>query len=123
MDEQEALHVLVVEDEMILAMELQAWLEDLGYRVMGPFPTVHRALAHLETEKPDAALLDVNVGGERVTPVARVLRAAGVPFVLVTGYTALQLSEPELRAAPRIGKPVDARQLGDIMKVIVGVAR
>lgn len=117
------LHVLIVEDEMVLAMELEGRLEAMGHRVMGPFATVRRALARLEQETPDAALLDVNVGGERVTPVARALRAAGVPFVLVTGYTALQLTEPELSGARRIGKPVDAAQLAVIMTALGATRR
>ncbi|EKV25976.1 Phytochrome, two-component sensor histidine kinase [Caenispirillum salinarum AK4] len=69
---------------------------------------------------PDVALLDVNVGDERVTPVARVLLEAGVPFVLVTGYTAQQLTEPELRDAPRIDKPVDRRQLESVFRALRG---
>ncbi|WP_043647293.1 response regulator [Caenispirillum salinarum] len=120
MTEDEALHVLVVEDEMLLAVELESGLEDMGHRVMGPFPTVQRALARLASEMPDVALLDVNVGDERVTPVARVLLEAGVPFVLVTGYTAQQLTEPELRDAPRIDKPVDRRQLESVFRALRG---
>lgn len=123
MGEDQALHIPVVEDEMILAMELEDQLEEIGQRVMGPFPTVQRALARLENEMPDAALLDVNVGGQRVTPVARALLAASVPFTLVTGYTSPQLSEPELRDAPRLGKPIDARQLGDIIREMMTTRR
>ena len=57
------------------------------------------------------ALLDVNLQGERATPVAAALMARGVPFVLITGYSGPQLSEPELRDAPRIDKPVSCRAL------------
>jgi DNA-binding NtrC family response regulator len=104
--------VLVVEDEFLLAMELEALLERHGCLVLGPVPTVDRALALLDGEPPELVLLDVNLKGERATPVAAALRDRGVPFVLITGYSARQLSEPELRAAPRIDKPVNCHELG-----------
>lgn len=111
-----SLRVLVVEDEMIIAMELEAQLQDLGHDVIGPFPTVRRALSGLTQETPDAALLDVNVGGELVTPVAQALAVAQVPYVLLTGYTGRQLTEPVLRNAPRLGKPLDPMQLAAMME-------
>ena len=53
----------------------------------------------------------MNLKGERATPIAAALMALGVPFVLITGYSRPQLSEPELRDAPRIDKPVSCRAL------------
>lgn len=103
--------VLVVEDEFLLAMELETLLSERGCTVLGPVPTVRQALAMLEREQPEAALLDVNLKGERATPVAAALRDRGVPFVLITGYNRLQLNEPELRHAPRLDKPVNGRVL------------
>jgi DNA-binding NtrC family response regulator len=104
--------ILVVEDEFLLAMELEALLERHGCLVLGPVPTIDLALAMLDGEPPELVLLDVNLKGERATPVAAALIDRGVPFVLITGYSARQLSEPELRAAPRIDKPVNCRELG-----------
>ncbi|MGH6895389.1 MAG: response regulator [Geminicoccaceae bacterium] len=103
--------ILVVEDEFLLAMELEALLERRGCTVLGPVPSVGQALAMLDGEPPDVALLDVNLKGERATPVAAALIGRGVPFVLITGYSRLQLTEPELRHAPRIDKPVTCRDL------------
>ena len=103
--------VLVVEDEFLLAMELEAFLKRDGSEVLGPAPTVEWALALVYDEKPDLALLDVNLKGVRATPVAAALRERGVPFVVITGYGEAQLSEPELRAAPRLAKPVNLRDL------------
>jgi CheY-like chemotaxis protein len=103
--------VLVVEDEFLLAMELEALLERRGCTVVGPVPTVRQALATLDEQRPEMALLDVNLKGERATPVAAALRERGIPFVLVTGYSERQLSEPELREAPRLDKPVNGRDL------------
>jgi two-component SAPR family response regulator len=103
--------VLVVEDECLLGMELEALLQENGCEVLGPASTVEWALALIYDDKPDLALLDVNLKGVRATPVATALRERGVPFVLVTGYSRAQTSEPELHAAPRIDKPVNARDL------------
>jgi DNA-binding response OmpR family regulator len=78
--------ILVVEDETILAMMLEDALLDEGYSVVGPFARVAAALQAAELEALDAALLDVNVAGEMVFPVAEMLARRGVPFLLMTGY-------------------------------------
>jgi two-component SAPR family response regulator len=100
------LRILIVEDEFLLAMDLEMMLQQRGCMVLGPVPSVGHALRLLDHEQPDVALLDVNLKGERATPVAAELQAHGVPYVLITGYSAVQLSERVLRAAPRIDKPV-----------------
>jgi CheY-like chemotaxis protein len=84
--------VLVVEDEFLLALELELLLGRHGYRVLGPASTVAEALRLLEGATPDAALLDVNLRGEMVTPVAEALRALAVPFVLASAYDQPDLS-------------------------------
>jgi DNA-binding NtrC family response regulator len=103
--------ILIVEDEFLLAMELELLVRRRGCLVLGPASSVEHALALIDGEPPDAALLDVNLKGERATPIAAALIARGVPFVLITGYSRPQLSEPELRDAPRIDKPVSGRAL------------
>ena len=103
--------VLIVEDEMLVGMELESLLQRQGCTTLGPAPTVARALALLDQEQPDAALLDLNLNGQPATEVARDLSAREVPFVLVTGYGEAQSSEPELRDAPRVDKPVNHRLL------------
>jgi DNA-binding response OmpR family regulator len=85
--------VLVVEDETILAMMLEDALVDAGYAVVGPFACLDAALQAAEREALDAALLDVNIAGEMVFPVAEVLARRGVPFFLVTGYDNRVLSK------------------------------
>jgi CheY-like chemotaxis protein len=102
--------VLVVEDEFLVAMELEGVLLREGCEVLGA-STVPQALAALHDGRPEVVVLDVNLGGTRATPVAAALRDRGVPFVLITGYSALQLSEPELRDARRLDKPVSGRDL------------
>jgi CheY-like chemotaxis protein len=98
--------LLVVEDDPFIAVDLHDLLASAGAVVLGPVPTVRAALALLETDRPHAALLDLNLRGEMSTPVAEALQAAAVPFVLVTGYSGSQLDEPAFREAPIIPKPV-----------------
>ena len=109
--ELEGLCVLVVEDEFLLAMELEALLEQRGCRVLGPVATIDRALALLDHHRPAVAVLDVNLKGKRATVVAAALQDRGVPFVLVTGYSDGQLNEPELKGRPRLEKPLDRQKL------------
>ena len=98
--------ILVVEDELLTAMELDDTLRSAGYQVLGPAANVSAALELLRDERPDAAVLDVNLAGEWVTPVAEVLRAMFVPFILASGYGAADLlAEPVLRDAVNVGKP------------------
>jgi CheY-like chemotaxis protein len=108
--------VMIVEDEMLLAMELETFLEELGCAVIGPAPSVARALALLDQQRPDAAILDVNLNGQTAMPVAAALSAKDVPFVLATGYT--DDLQPELQGAPRLAKPVNHT---DLLRALVRV--
>ena len=78
--------ILVVEDEMLVLMSIETMLEDLGCTTIESSATVAGALALLENASFDAAILDVNLDGERSYPVADALIAAGIPFVFSTGY-------------------------------------
>lgn len=101
----------MVEDELVIAMELEDLLRRLGCVVLGPAPSIAQALQALDRERPDVAVLDVNLRGERVTPVAEALQEQGVPFVLVTGYGSERLPEKALREAPYLRKPISGKQL------------
>ena len=104
--------VLVGEDEILIAMDLELLLRRHGWRVLGPVPSVAEVLRLLESgEKPDVALLDVNLRGEMVTPVAEQLQARGVPFVLASAYDSHALTTTVLGGAPNIGKPYNERRL------------
>jgi len=104
--------VLVVEDNFLLAMEIEDVLRRHGCIVLGPVGAIDQALALLEREaRPDVAVLDVDLQGRLVTPVAAWLSAREVPFVLVTGYADPQLAEPELQGRPRLDKPVSGPHL------------
>jgi CheY-like chemotaxis protein len=107
----QGVRVLIVEDELIVAMALQEHLEDCGCRVIGPAPHISKALSLLELETPDMAVLDLNLDGEPSTCVAEVLAARSIPFVVVTGYGDRVLDDQVLQQAPRIGKPFRTEDL------------
>ncbi|SFQ21965.1 response regulator [Tranquillimonas alkanivorans] len=109
------LRVLVVEDEYLIALEMEALLEELGCEVIGPAPSVKKALALLDLERPGFAILDVNLGNERSTPVAQALVEMNVPYVVATGYEAKHLPETVLRDAPRLRKPLTIHQLRRVL--------
>ncbi|WP_283179551.1 response regulator [Gemmobacter sp. 24YEA27] len=99
--------VLVVEDEYLLATDLAQFLERGGASVIGPFPTLTEALSSVcAGAKPDFAMLDVNLRGEMVFPLADHLIAAGIPFIFMTGYDTASLPAAYAEI-PRLRKPVD----------------
>jgi DNA-binding response OmpR family regulator len=112
------LSVLIVEDELLVAMDYEELLRHEGCTVLGPAGRRARALALLEHARPDAAILDLNLAGERSTPVAEALEALAVPFVIVTGYGDRMLHEPALLRAPRLEKPVKPQELVRIIGLI-----
>ena len=102
----EGRRILVVEDEEMIAMLLEDYLMDLGCEVAGHATTVAGALGMVDQALPmDAALLDMNLGGELVTPVANALSLAGVPFCFMTGMGADAATG--FAEAPTLGKPFD----------------
>ena len=98
--------VLLVEDEYFLADDLAKALAELGAEVVGPVASVDDALDLIEAgERIDAAVLDLNLGGEMSTRVADALEERGVPFVFATGYDAAAIP-PRHAGVPRCEKPV-----------------
>ena len=83
----EGLRILVVEDQSLVAMELQDCLERAGAAVVGPVGRLEGALTKAEGERLDAALLDVDLHGERCWPVADALSRRGIPFAFTTGFS------------------------------------
>lgn len=111
--------VLIVEDEALVAMEMECRIMGLGYAILGPASTVPQTNALLDRTKPDAALLDMNLRGETVMPVVHRLKLAGVPFALVTGYARLPLHDPHLAAAPRLSKPITDAGLAKVLRMLI----
>jgi chemotaxis response regulator CheB len=102
--------VLVLEDEALIALDLQATLADAGWQVLGPAGTLARARDLAERTRPDVACLDVNIGVETSHDFARMLIGQGVPVVFLSGRDARALPE-DLRGVPVLGKPVDEAAL------------
>src|SRR6516225_4836937 len=84
----EGVRVLVVEDEYLVAILIEEILESAGCVVMGPIPRLPEALDAAHHDNCDAAVLDVNLAGQRIDPVADALSERNVPFMFVTGYGA-----------------------------------
>jgi CheY-like chemotaxis protein len=109
-DPKEARRILVVEDEILISMLLEDMLADLGYEVAATASRVDEALALARTAEIHAAILDVNLNGEDVFPVADVLAGRSIPFVFATGY-----GERVLPAAykerPTLQKPFEQSSL------------
>jgi two-component SAPR family response regulator len=112
---QQALRILVVEDEYLLAMDLQEQLNDEGLDVVGPVGSVKGALDLLDTEAVDAAVLDISLNGENIIPVVEVLSKKGIPFVFATGYDAFDLPNA-WQNIPRFEKPVDVSSLVIVLR-------
>lgn len=98
------LRILVVEDEMLIALDIEDCLVALGHQVIGPVSRVANAMRLVETETVDLALLDINVAGEEIYPVAQELKARGIPFVFLSGYGLRGLRE-DWAGSPMLAKP------------------
>lgn len=106
------LHILVVEDEYMVAELLTLMLENLGCVVIGPFPDAASGVAGIRNNIIDGAVLDANLGGGMTSaPVAAALQAASLPFMVATGYGSLALADEVLDRAPRITKPFNDEEL------------
>ena len=102
--------ILIVEDEIVVAMDLVSIIRDAGAEVVGPAMSVREALRLIESHEITAAVVDVNLGKEDSLPVARRLDAAGIPFVFHTG-NGDKLSASPWPQAPIIKKPAAPEKL------------
>ena len=108
--------ILVVEDEALVAMALRESFNEMGFVVIGPFSRISEAMNALRTNQVDAAVLDINLGGEMVYPLADVLKAARIPFAFVTGYGAEEV-KARYASIPVLQKPVELDALKSIFTV------
>jgi CheY-like chemotaxis protein len=110
--------VFVVEDEVMIRMLLEDMLADLGYAIVASAGGLEEAVALARDTDFDVAILDVNLNGSVVYPVAEVLAARGVPFVFSTGYGERGMPEP-YRDRPTLQKPF---QLENLERALAAVA-
>ncbi len=101
----QGLRILIVEDQSLVAMELQDYLEQAGATIVGPVGRLDRAVSKAESEKLDAALLDVDLHGERCWPAADALSDRGVPFVFTTGFSMGIVMPERFAERPTLTKP------------------
>lgn len=113
----QGLRVLVVEDEMMVSMLIEDMLTDLGCTVVGPASRLDEAIELAGRAEIDCAVLDVNLGGQPIFPLADILREKGAPFAFATGYGDAGLRDVD-RGSPVLQKPFRecdlARVLGEL---------
>ena len=110
----EGLRVLVVEDEMMVSMLIEDMLSELGCQVVGPASRLDEAMALVEDGQLDCAVLDVNLGGQPIFPLADMLRQKGLPFAFATGYGDAGVRDVD-RGTPVLQKPF---REGDLARVL-----
>jgi CheY-like chemotaxis protein len=108
------LKVLVVEDEAIIALMVEDLLGDMGCEVVGTAGELSQAFAMAERCVFDCAILDVNLGGQRIDPFVDLLKARGSPFIFATGYGVQGVREED-RAWPVLLKPINGPRLGEAL--------
>lgn len=116
-DQRTPLRVFVAEDEMLVAVMLEGMIADLGHELVGTAAGFDQALTMAQRERFDFAILDVNLDGKEIYPVAEVLATRGIPFAFCTGYGPQRLPEPH-RGRPVLQKPLQRRDLEKILSQI-----
>ena len=111
--------ILIVEDEPLIAMMLEDFLLSQGHRVRGPCESVAEGLAAVAAEDFDLAILDVNLKGESVWPVAAALRARAIPFVLASGGH-VEPPPAEFASTPMIEKPYTIDRVLPVIREALG---
>jgi CheY-like chemotaxis protein len=111
-----AMRILVVEDELMIRMLLEDMLGELGYTVAAEAARIEEALDAAKNADFDIAILDVNLNGQPISPVADALVARGMPFVFATGYGERGLPEP-YRDRPTLKKPFQMDGLKQMLQI------
>ncbi len=111
--------ILVVEDEALLALDLRFALEDRGASVVGPCYRLSTALTTAQLGGIDAAVLDVDLAGETVFPVADLLKQANIPFVFHTGRHNPQVLSEAYRDIPICPKPTNPETVADTLFALI----
>ena len=110
--------ILVVEDELLLALCVGQALEEQGCKVIGPATSVRQGLNLVEKTTVNGAVLDINLNGESVYPVAKALMDRNIPFLFTTGYNSLDVPS-SFRSVPRLDKPVELGLFIRVLKQIM----
>lgn len=111
--------ILIVEDDALLGLDISLQLKEAGFRVVGPANSVASAFKLIAQSGCDAAVLDVNLGGETAEAVAIELRTQGTPFIVLSGYTSDQ-HPPGFHGAVTLIKPA---RPGDLVASLLSVCQ
>jgi len=111
---------LILEDEALIAMSLEAYLEDAGYEVAGPFCTPEQSLEWLKDATPDCAILDFRLKEGMCLDVVRELQKRGVPFVIYSGLPRDVTVPISLQDAPWLEKPLPRDEMLNILTGLLG---
>lgn len=114
------LKVLLVEDQMLIAMDVENMLEDNGIKLIETATSSAMAMEKLKSYAPDIAILDINLGSDTSIPVARELHRRGIPFMFATGYADGSMVPDEFGTVPLIRKPYDEGALMAGIGFLVG---
>ena len=114
--------VFVVEDEMLIALQIENTLSELGCQVVGPTAKLETALQLVDEVAFDVAILDVTVRGGKIFPVAEKLAARSIPFAFASGYGDWALPAP-MRSRPRLMKPFTEAALEELIDALCAEVR
>ena len=107
--------VMVLEDDVLIAMDMEDFLLGQGCEVVGPLSNVEAALEQVDTAQLDGAVVDLNLRGELSVPVIEALKSRGVPVVVCSGYAELTGVQEMLKDVPMVPKPCDFNALSRIL--------
>ena len=113
-DDIRGLRILIAEDEAMIALDLESFLQDLGCEIIGPVANVEDLVQEFETHRPDGALLDINLRGKQVFAVLPRLIEQGLPVIITSGYDDMTLIPQDFRTLPRISKPFNQTTLREL---------
>lgn len=117
------LRVLIAEDEVLIAHDLEEELQAAGCHVVANCQDVDDVLAVLDQVRPDVSVLDMNLRGQKVYPVADRLQSLGIPFLFATGYSEALTMPPAYRDVPMVAKLYKRGGVISMLKKIVAAAR